>query len=125
MSFDPNRPFVVESSPRVVLAKKASTNSFGIASLILGCISLLICWIPFVGFLAILISLVGFVFGIIGLFAAAFRRGAGLAYAIAGCFLCSLLAILPLMCVSAIVAIPAFQQIALHARERIETCAYF
>ena len=57
------------------------SNSLGIASLILGILSFLICWIPFVGFC---LSGLGLLLGIGGLVMALTRKGTGIGYAIAG-----------------------------------------
>ncbi len=57
------------------------SNSLGIASLILGILSFLICWIPFIGFG---LSGLGLLLGIGGLVMALTRRGTGIGYAIAG-----------------------------------------
>lgn len=57
------------------------SNSLGIASLILGILSFLICWIPFIGFG---LSGLGLLLGIGGLVMALTRNGTGIGYAIAG-----------------------------------------
>ncbi|MDJ1371719.1 hypothetical protein [Gulosibacter molinativorax] len=42
-------------------------NGMGLASVIIGAIGLAVCWIPWIGFIGILIGIVGLVFGILGL----------------------------------------------------------
>jgi hypothetical protein len=57
------------------------SNSLGIASLVLGILSLFICWIPFIGFG---LSGLGLLLGIGALVMALTRKGTGIGYAIAG-----------------------------------------
>jgi hypothetical protein len=69
-------------SVNVHLPKRAS--SFGITSLILGIIAFLLCWLPLIGMLTIPLSLLGVIFGSIGLAVALRRQGSGAGYPCAG-----------------------------------------
>jgi hypothetical protein len=60
------------------------SNSLGIASLVLGILALLICWIPFVSVLGLPLSGLGLLLALIGLVLALMRRGYGVGYPIAG-----------------------------------------
>lgn len=59
-------------------------HSLGIASVILGILGLLVCWVPLVGLLGSPLSALGLVLGLVGLIIAAVRRGAGIGFPIAG-----------------------------------------
>ena len=69
-----------------------AAHSLGIASVILGILAFLICWIPLIGLLGIPLSGLGLLLGIVGLLLAIFRRGHGIGFPIAGAAI-SLLAI--------------------------------
>lgn len=60
------------------------SNSLGIASLVLGSIAFLICWIPFLGLLGVPLSGLGTILGVVGLVAAIRRSGLGIGFPIAG-----------------------------------------
>jgi len=57
------------------------SNSLGIASLVVGILSLFVCWIPLIGFG---LSGLGFLLGIGGIVMSMTRKGTGIGYAIAG-----------------------------------------
>jgi hypothetical protein len=61
-----------------------ASHSLGIASLVLGLIAFLICWVPFLGLLGLPLSILGAVLGGIGLIIAMFRKGSGIGFPIAG-----------------------------------------
>ncbi len=65
-------------------------NSLGVASVILGILAFLICWIPFVNLLGVPLSALGFLLGLLGLVVALTRKGASIGYPIAGLALCGL-----------------------------------
>lgn len=75
-------------SINVHLPKRIS--SLGVASLILGVVGFLLCWIPLIGILTIPISGLGLVLGGIGLIVALVRSGSGIGYPIAGVGVCGL-----------------------------------
>ena len=60
------------------------SNSLGIASLILGILAFLICWIPFVAIVSMPLSGLGLVLGLIGIVLALTRSGYGIGFPIAG-----------------------------------------
>jgi hypothetical protein len=60
------------------------SNSLGVASLIIGVLAFLVCWIPFVNFMSILLGLIGFILAGIGLVVSMSRQGASIGYPIAG-----------------------------------------
>jgi DNA-directed RNA polymerase subunit RPC12/RpoP len=67
-----------------------ASHSRGIASVILGVLAFLICWIPLVGLLGLPLSGLGFLLGLGGIFLAARRKGSGLGFPIAGSAICAL-----------------------------------
>lgn len=74
----------VGSSPvQVNVHNESHSNSLGIASLILGLVSMVICWVPLVG---LAFSGMGLILGVCALIASFTRGGKGIGYAIAGSF---------------------------------------
>ena len=73
-----------QSLPTLNVNVKSNSNSLGIASIILGILAFLICWIPFVGVISILLGGIGAILGIIGLVLSMKRSGSGIGYPIAG-----------------------------------------
>lgn len=59
-------------------------NSLGIASMVLGILAFVICWIPILNLLGLPLSGLGLLLGIIGIIISATRRGAGVGFSIAG-----------------------------------------
>ena len=90
-------PVPVQVTPTVVAVQvnqpSKASHSLGIASLILGILAFLICWIPFLGLLGLPLSLLGMLLGGIGLLIALFRKGSGIGFPIAGTSLSLLSAI--------------------------------
>lgn len=70
-----------------------ASHSLGIASLILGVLAFLICWVPLLGLLGLPLSLLGILLGGIGTLIALFRKGSGIGFPIAGTALSLLSAI--------------------------------
>ena len=66
------------------------SNSFGIAAIVLGIPSLMVCWIPLVNVLSGPLALLGILLSVIGIVISVNRRGYGLGYPIAGGFMCVL-----------------------------------
>ncbi|WP_417392047.1 hypothetical protein [Gimesia sp.] len=64
--------------------KPAAANSMGIASVILGIIAFLFCWIPFVNILSFILGGISALLAIVGLFLGISRNGSGIGYSIAG-----------------------------------------
>ena len=65
-------------------------SSLGIVSMILGIVAFMICWIPFVGFIGMPLSVVGLLLGIIGLIDCLANKKAGAAFAFAGILICAI-----------------------------------
>lgn len=59
-------------------------NSLGVASMVLGILAFVICWIPILNLLGLPLSGLGLLLGIIGIIISATRRGAGVGFSIAG-----------------------------------------
>lgn len=72
----------------VIIPEKKDISALGIASLVLGIIACISCWIPFVGCLGLPLSLLGFLLGFIGIFISIFGRRSGLGFPAAGCLIC-------------------------------------
>lgn len=73
----------LRSAP-VLVTHEGRQNSLGIASLILGILAFLFCWIPFLGIVSIPIGGLGFILGLVGLIIAIRRQGSGIGFVIAG-----------------------------------------
>lgn len=90
-------PAPVQVTPTVVAVQvnqpSKASHSLGIASLILGIIAFLICWVPFLGLLGLPLSLLGILLGGTGFLIALFRKGSGIGFPIAGTSLSLLSAI--------------------------------
>ncbi len=65
-------------------------SSLGIVSMILGIVAFMICWIPFVGFIGMPLSVVGLLLGIIGIIDCLANKKAGAAFAFAGILICAI-----------------------------------
>jgi hypothetical protein len=65
-------------------------SSLGIASLVLGILAFLICWVPFVNLVGVPLSGLGLVLGLIGVLVAFTRKGASIGFPIAGVAVCGL-----------------------------------
>jgi hypothetical protein len=75
----------MHASPVIhVNAPASHGNSLGIASMVLGILAFLICWIPVLNLLGLPLSGLGLLLGIIGIIIAATRRGSGIGFPIAG-----------------------------------------
>lgn len=64
--------------------KERPSNSVGIASVILGILALLICWIPLVNIISLILGGIGLLLAGIGLFLGLSRKGSGIGFPIAG-----------------------------------------
>jgi hypothetical protein len=67
---------------------KRGVSPLGIASLVLGISACVFCWIPFLGLLAIPISVIGFLLAVIGITAAIVGKRSGLSFPIGGAVAC-------------------------------------
>lgn len=83
-----------------------AAHSLGIASLVLGILAFLICWIPLIGALGLPLSGLGFVLGVIGLILAMVRSGHGVGFPIAGSAICGLAFFIALSMTAAILQVP-------------------
>ncbi len=72
---------------------RKSISGMGIASLVLGIIACISCWIPFVGCLVVPIGLIGLLLGIIGFFVSLLGRRSGCGLPLSGAFV-SLLSVI-------------------------------
>jgi hypothetical protein len=80
----------VPHAPLINVALPRRGSSLGVASMVLGIIAFLICWIPFVNLLGVPLSAVGLLLGLIGIVIAFTRQGSGIGMPIAGTLLCGL-----------------------------------
>lgn len=74
----------------VNLSGVKSTNGLGIASLVLGILAALICWIPVLGLFGIPLAGLGLLFGIIGFLIALIGRKSGVGMPVSGAIVCAI-----------------------------------
>jgi len=77
-------------APVVNVALPRRGSSLGIASLVLGVLAFMICWIPFLNLLGVPLSALGLLLGLIGVVVALTRKGSGIGFPIAGIVVCGL-----------------------------------
>jgi len=100
------------NSPSVsvtVQQKSSAAHSLGIASMVLGILGLMVCWVPLIGLLGMPLSGLGAILGAIGLFIAMARRGTGIGFPIAGTAI-STLAIAIAAFLNYVILKPSFDQ---------------
>ncbi len=76
----PEQPYI--PTVKVIMPRRAS--SLGIASMVLGIVAFVVCWIPLFGIVSIPLSALGLLLGVVGLIVALRREGSGVGYPIAG-----------------------------------------
>lgn len=72
-----------------------ATNGFGIASLVLGIVAALICWIPLVGLLVVPIATIGVIIGAVGILIALITKRTSASLPTAGLSVCALSMVVP------------------------------
>lgn len=83
---------------------KPRGSSLGIASLVLGILAFLICWIPLLGIIGFPLGVLGLLLGAVGLVIALVRRGASIGFPIAGIAVCALATLITWTVTSAFIA---------------------
>ncbi|MCC7407449.1 MAG: hypothetical protein IT442_05220 [Phycisphaeraceae bacterium] len=78
------------AAPTVNVNLPRRGSSLGVASIVLGALAFLICWIPLLGALGIPLSGLGLLLGMLGLIIALFHRGSGVGFCVAGMAICGL-----------------------------------
>jgi hypothetical protein len=86
----PLEPGHIYGAPVINIAAPRRGSSLGIASLVLGILAFLICWIPFVNLLGVPLSGLGLLLGLIGVLVALTRKGSSIGFPIAGAAVCAL-----------------------------------
>jgi len=69
---------------------KRGVSPFGIASLVLGVIACIFCWIPLLGLLVIPLAFIGLLLAIVGLIMAGVSKKTGFAFPVSGLIVCLL-----------------------------------
>jgi hypothetical protein len=90
--FIPNVTKVSPSKPtqNVNVEIKRGVNPLGIASLVLGIIACVFCWIPLLGLLVIPLAGIGFVLAVVGIIMAGLSKKTGFVFPISGGIVCAL-----------------------------------
>jgi DNA-directed RNA polymerase subunit RPC12/RpoP len=86
-----------KSSQNVSVEIKRGVNPLGIASLILGIIACLFCWIPFLGLFVIPLAAIGLLLALLGLIMASANKKTGFVFPISGGIVCLLSIIIALV----------------------------
>lgn len=80
-----------EQAPQtIIVIPPRRGSSLGLASIIVGILGLLICWIPFLNMLGLPLSGLGLLLGVVGLLVALARKGSGIGFPVAGLMICGL-----------------------------------
>ncbi len=79
-----------QNLPQTVSVEKRGVSPLGIASLVLGIMACVICWIPFLGLFAIPVALIGLVLAFIGVVIAAMNKKTDFVFSISGGIVCIL-----------------------------------
>lgn len=104
-------------SQRVIVNhKKNSSNSLGIASLVVAVLSFFICWLPGVG---VLVSGLALFLGLVGIVVSFLRKGEGIGYPIAGAGLAAISLTLSFVWTTAVLT-PAINKV-IAASEKVKT----
>lgn len=81
----------------IITTKNTASLTLGIIALVVGVLSLLVGWIPFVGLLAIPVAMIGLLLGGIGFVIALFKSGKGIGMPLLGGVICFGALILPIL----------------------------
>jgi hypothetical protein len=79
-----------EPAQTVSVETKRGVSPLGIASLVLGIIACIFCWIPLLGLLVLPLALIGLVLAIVGLILAGVSKKTGFAFPVSGLIVCLL-----------------------------------
>lgn len=108
-------------SQRVIVNhKKSSSNSLGIASLVVAVLSFFICWLPGVG---VLVSGLAMFLGLVGIVVSFLRKGEGIGYPIAGAGLAAISLTLSFLWTTAVLTPAINKVIAASEKAKIENAA--
>lgn len=81
-----------------------SGSGFGISSMVLGILGLLICWIPLLNILGMPLTVLGLILGSIGLLRSVSKKSSGLGFSLAGIFISGFALFISLAVNSAVIA---------------------
>ena len=84
----PSGPPPVDAIRAIGAKGVKATNGLGIASLVLGIIAALTCWIPFIGILGVPLAILGLLFGVIGFLIAVIGGRSGVGMPVSGSIVC-------------------------------------
>lgn len=113
-------PAAPVSQSVVVHAAPASGNSAAIACVVFGALAILLCWIPFVNIIAVILGIIGLVFGALGIIMSLMRGGKGLVSAVAGGILCVIAVAVPVAMYGSVAAAAAAAEKGREARRSAE-----
>lgn len=94
----------VVGAPLVNVAIPRRGSSLGVASVIMGTLAFLICWIPLLNLVGLPLSAIGLILGVVGIAVAVSRRGSGIGLPIAGSAICALAIAVTLVWTSMVVS---------------------
>jgi len=92
-----NTPSPQEPQTVIVTTKNTASLTLGIIAIVVGVLSLLVGWIPFLGLLAIPAAVIGLLLAGIGFVIALFKRGKGFGMPLLGAGICIAAFILPIL----------------------------
>ena len=108
------------STTVIVKTTAAPSNSLAVTSLVLGVLALLFCWIPLIGFIAIVAGGLGALLGIISFAVAAGRGGHGMGFAVGGVCLSVVAVIVQITIIGAMASTAAAINRAAAEQQRME-----
>ena len=94
----------MDQTPPVKVEVVNSGSGFGISSMVLGILGLLICWVPLLNILGMPLTVLGLILGLIGLLRAASKKSSGLGFSLAGIFISGFALFISLVVNSAVIA---------------------
>jgi hypothetical protein len=86
----PRMPTTEAAQPATITVKMKSANGLGIASLVIGIIAILGCWIPFINATSMILAILGCILGGLGLLISLLGQESGVGLPVSGMITCAI-----------------------------------